>query len=132
MNFIKIILRGVGQVMFQNNIYSGILFLIGIFYNSWLLGLVAALGTIISTSSAQIFKYPKEDIKNGLYGFNGTLTGIAVPTFFELNIYSVSMLIFGAILSTYLMKFLKNIIPPFTAPFVIATWIVIHSLTLLF
>jgi urea transporter len=71
MRFIQTILRGIGQVMFQNNIYSGILFLGGIFYNSWLLGLAALFGTIISTGSAQILRYPKEDIQNGLYGFNG-------------------------------------------------------------
>ncbi len=82
MRFIQTILRGIGQVMFQNNIYSGILFLGGIFYNSWLLGVAAVLGTIISTAAAQILKYPKQDIQNGLYGFNGTLTGIAVFCFF--------------------------------------------------
>mgnify|MGYP001279759898 CR=1 FL=1 len=132
MKFIQIILRGIGQVMFQNNSYSGILFLFGIFLNSWLLGLAALFGTVISTISAQILKYPKEDIKNGLYGFNGTLTGIAVFLFFEVNITSVLALVTGAVLSTLLMKFLKKIIPPFTAPFVLATWFVIYLLLLVF
>lgn len=128
MRLIQIILRGIGQVMFQNNIYSGILFLIGIFYNSWLLGLAALLGTIISTGSALLLKYPKEDIQNGLYGFNGTLTGIAVLLFFEVNLVTVLALIAGAVLSTLMMGLLKKMIPPFTAPFVVVTWFVIYSL----
>lgn len=82
MKYIQAILRGIGQVMFQNNSYSGALFLVGISYNSWLLGLAALLGTVISTAFAQFLRYSKEDIQNGLYGFNGTLTGIAIFSFF--------------------------------------------------
>lgn len=118
--------------MFQNNIYSGILFLLGIFYNSWFLGLAALFGTIISTGAAHLLKYPKEDIENGLYGFNGTLTGIAVFLFFELSLTTVIALIVGAIVSTLLMHLLKKYVPPFTAPFVLATWFVMYSLLLVF
>jgi urea transporter len=132
MKFIPTILRGIGQVMFQNNIYSGALFLVGIFYNSWLLGLAALFGTIISTVIAQIFRYPKEDIQNGLYGFNGTLTGIAVLCFFEINVTTVLALIVGSVLSTLLMGLLKRIIPPFTAPFILVTWFVIYTLLFVF
>ena len=132
MRFIQTLLRGIGQVMFQNNIYSGILFLGGIFYNSSLLGLAAVLGTIISTAAAQILKYPKQDIQNGLYGFNGTLTGIAVFCFFEVNVLTVSALVLGAFLSTPLSHFLKKLISPFTAPFVMVTWFLIYSLLFLF
>lgn len=132
MRFIQTILRGIGQVMFQNNVYSGILFLIGIFYNSWLLGLAALFGTIISTSTARILKYSKEDINNGLYGFNGTLTGIAVLLFFEVNYATILALITGAVLSTLIMHFLKKILPAYTAPFVLATWLVIYLLLFIF
>ncbi len=125
-------LRGIGQVMFQNNIYSGFLFLSGIFFNSWLLGLAAILGTVISTSTAQVMKYPAEEIKNGLYGFNGTLTGIAVLCFFEVSTITVLAIIIGAVLSTFIMHYLKKIAPPFTAPFVIATWLIIYSLLFVF
>lgn len=132
MKFLQIILRGVGQVMFQNNIYSGILFLVGILYNSWILGLAAILGTMISTGTALILKYPKEDIQDGLYGFNGTLTGIAVLCFFEVSLITTLALVVASVLSTPLMNFLKKIISPLTAPFVLATWFAIYSLIFLF
>lgn len=132
MKYMQKYLRGIGQVMFQNNIYSGILFLGGIFYNSWQLGLAALFGTIISTTTARILKYPKEDTQNGLYGFNGTLTGIAVLCFFEINAATILAIIIGAALSTFIMHYLKKITPPFTAPFVIATWFVIYSLLFVF
>ena len=131
MKFPETILRGIGQVMFQNNWLSGLLVLAGIFYNSWMLGLAAIAGTCISTISAQILNYSKVDIQNGLYGFNGTLTGIAVLCFFEVSPMTVGALIVGATLSTLVMRFLKKILPPFTAPFVMVTWLLIYSLLLL-
>lgn len=50
------LLRGVGQVMLQNNALTGLLFLIGIFYNSWIMGLGAMLGVLVSTLVAEIKK----------------------------------------------------------------------------
>lgn len=132
MRFIQSIIRGIGQVMFQNNIYSGILFLVGVFFNSWLLGLAALIGTIISTGTAQILGYSKDDIQNGLYGFNGILTGIAVFCFFEVDLVSILALLFGSVLSTLVMRFLKGFIPPFTAPFVVVTWILMNTLLFVF
>ena len=125
MKLIRSILRGIGQVMFQNNSYTGILFLIGIFYNSCLLGLAAVIGTVISTLSAKLLNYSKTEIKDGLYGFNGTLTGIAIYCFFEPTIITLVGLIAASFLSTWLMHEMKRILPPFTAPFVLVTWLVL-------
>jgi urea transporter len=132
MRYIQSILRSLGQVMFQNNIYSGLLFLIGILYNSPILGVAAILGSAISISTAQILKYPKKDIENGLYGFNGALTGIALWYFFGFSTTTLFALIIGAALTSPLNYYLKKIIPPFTAPFVIITWIVMYLLLLIF
>src|SRR5690554_973415 len=132
MKYIQAILRGIGQVMFQNNSYSGALFLVGISYNSWLLGIAALLGTVISTAFAQFLRYSKEDIQNGLYGFNGTLTGIAIFSFFKPDIIAFAALFIGAALSTIVMHFLKKVLPPFTAPFVLSTWAVMYSLIFVF
>lgn len=131
LHYFKIILRGVGQVMLQNNALTGLIFLIGIFYNSWIMGLVAIAGTTISTTSAIFLKYSKEDIKNGLFGFNGTLVGIAVFFYFGVSVYSFLAVIIGAILSTVIMKIIKKTIPAFTAPFVISTWIMMLGMKLL-
>lgn len=130
-NYIKIILRGVGQVMLQNNALTGLLFLVGIFYNSWVFGLGALFGNIISTFSAKFFGYSKENIEKGLYGFNGTLVGIAIFCFFGFNFISISAIIIGAILSTIMMHIINKKIPAFTAPFVVSIWIIIIGITLL-
>ena len=46
--------RGIGQVTFQNNALSVLLLLVGIFLNSWPLGVLAVGGNIISTLAACI------------------------------------------------------------------------------
>lgn len=114
-----------GQVMFQNNALSGLLFLAGIFYNSWLLALAVVLGTVISTVTAQLLKYSQSDIEEGIYGFNGALVGVAIWFFFGFSIITTAVLIAGAALSTLLMYGMKKIIPPYTAPFVLVTWLMI-------
>src|SRR5690606_13438944 len=100
--YTKIILRGIGQVMFQNNVLSGLLILAGVFYNSWILGIAAILGTVISTAIAQILKYPKEEIVNGIYGFNGALVGVALWFFFGAGVITFIAISLGSILSSVL------------------------------
>lgn len=132
MLFLQSLLRGLGQVMFQNNWISGLLFLIGVFYNSWLMGLGALAGTLLSTVLAKILKYQKQDIAHGLYGFNGALTGIALVCFFEVTLLSLGALAVAALLSTVVTHELKRIILPFTAPFVVVTWSALYALIFIF
>lgn len=125
-NFLKIILRGVSQVMLQNNSLTGLLFLAGIFYNSWLMGLGVLLGVLTSTLTAFLLKYKEEDINKGLYGFNGTLVGIALLFFFKVNILLIILIIFASALSSIIMNFMhEKKLFPYTFPFVLSTWIII-------
>ena len=100
--------RGIGQVMFQNNALSGLLMLIGIFLNSWQMGLLAVSGNIISTLTARISGYDCDDIKNGLYGFNGTLVGIAVGVFMLLTVSSLMLMAIASCASTYIARFFQH------------------------
>ena len=117
--------RGLGQVMFQNNAVSGLLMLVGIACNSWLLALLALLGNFVGTVTAFFSGYSKEDIEDGLYGFNGTLVGIAVGVFMEPGVASLLLLVAGSMLSTWLARVFayQKLLPGFTAPFILAVWL---------
>jgi len=122
----KTLLNGFSQVMLQKNPLTGLLFLIGIFLNSWLMGIGALVGVIISTLAAMPLKCRQEDIKNGLYGFNGVLVGISLLFFFEPSAQVFALIAVGSVLSTLVMKFmLEKKLPPYTFPFVISAWIMI-------
>lgn len=123
-NLLLILGRGIGQVMFQNNALSGLFMLIGICLNSWQMGILAVCGNIISTLTSYFSGYKHDDIKNGLYGFNGTLVGIAVGVFLQLSIGSLIMLVIASALSTWIAYFFsqQRLLPGFTAPFILAVW----------
>ena len=131
-NFTKSIFRGIGQVMLQKNAITGLLFLIGIFYASWLMGIGALMGVFVGTITALILKYEEKDILNGIYGFNGTLVGIALLFFFKPTILLFLLLIIAVIVSTIVMHFMyKNNLSPYTFPFVITTWVFIFLIKIL-
>jgi len=79
--FIGWTLRGVGQVVFQNNPVSGAVILGGLYYNSWIYGTVCLVGTAVGTLTALLLKADRELIKNGLFGFNGALVAIGLVAF---------------------------------------------------
>ncbi len=120
--YIKIILRGISQVMLQNNALTGLLFLAGILYNSPSMAAGAFIGVLTSTATAYVLKYDKNDIEKGLYGFNGALVGVALALFFRFGVLMVFLIAAGAAASSVLMWLLKKRIPPYTLPFVLVTW----------
>lgn len=126
LGFLDSILRGVGQVMFQNNSYTGFFFLCGLFYNSLTFGSAALLGTIVSTGTAHLLCANTKDIKDGLYGFNGTLTAIGLMFFLHPNTLALGYIVLAAAASTILMAAIMRLfesskLPTLTAPFVITT-----------
>ena len=78
LGFLDAVLRGVGQVMLQNNSWTGLLFLVGIFYNSSLFGLAVVLGTSVSTLAAMMFAADRALVRAGMFGFNGALVATAL------------------------------------------------------
>lgn len=119
--------RGIGQVMFQNNALSGLLMLAGIACNSLVLSLLALAGCWIGTLTAFWLGYSREDILDGLYGFNGTLVGIAIGVFMEISIPALVLLVLGSALSTWVARGfrLQNLLPGFTAPFTLVVWLLL-------
>lgn len=130
--FPRTFLRGVGQVMFQDNVWSGLLFLIGIFWGAYEegFGLVAwgmLVGTLVSTLTGYILQLPDENGANGLWGFNGCLVGCAFPTFMGHTVWMWVGLIICSALSTWVRTGLDNVmskwnVSSLTFPFVLSTY----------
>ncbi|HEU0196408.1 MAG TPA: urea transporter [Nevskiaceae bacterium] len=120
------VLRGLGQVMLQNNSYAGLLFLIGLFWNSWLFAVAALVGTVAATATAWLMDAQRADIRAGLYGFNGALVGIGLLYFLHPVVLTWIYVIVAAGCSTVVMAALSRWLdawrtPALTAPFVITT-----------
>jgi urea transporter len=86
LQFIDACLRGIGQVIFQNNPLSGALFLGALVWGSFLantphipVGGVAAL--VAATATAVWLRADRGSLGAGLFGYNGILTGLALSYF---------------------------------------------------
>lgn len=121
---IKTLLLGFSQVFLLQNALSGALILVGLFCNSWQLALLALLGCLVSRSAASLWRDTEQEIADGLYGFNGTLVGIALGVYWEISWLSILLLVVGAALSTWLARACRRYaqLPGLTAPFIIAVW----------
>ena len=124
--FIDAVLRGIGQVMLQNNSYTGVLFLLGMFYNSVVLGTAVLVGTAASTGAALLLGLDRGQLRAGWFGFNGALTAVALLYFFQGDARAWVYVLCAAVVSTVLMAaFLRLLaawqLPALTAPFVFTT-----------
>ena len=74
--FLEILCKGTGQVMFQDNAWTGLFFLAGIFYGSYVTGNPAVAwgalaGVFMSTITGYLLRYPAEKGTAGLWDSTG-------------------------------------------------------------
>ncbi|MCC6337112.1 MAG: urea transporter [Myxococcales bacterium] len=124
------VLRGVGQVMLQNNTWAGLLFAAGAFAASPAAGASLLAGATISTLVAALLGADRGDVRAGLYGFNGALVGIALAVFLRMDAFFWALLVGGAggatVVAAALSQALRaHALPALTAPFVLVTWAIL-------
>jgi urea transporter len=125
--FIDEILRGIGQVMFQNSPITGLFFLAGLFVGGWQFGIYGLLGTTASTLTARWLGVPASAVQAGVYGYNGTLVGVALAFYLADNALLPVYVIFAAAVSAVVAGAIGNLlstwnVPALTGPFVVTTW----------
>jgi urea transporter len=129
--------HGIGQVMFQGSLWTGLLFLVGIAINdrqhaAWVLAgsIVGMLLAWHHTTEATRAIDPErlvdralfDNIALGLYGYNATLAAVALFLWRR----SVIPPLLGMLLSVPLTELVPLLgLPALTAPFVLATWLVL-------
>lgn len=135
LRFVDINLRGTGQVMFQNHPLTGLLFLAAIAWGSLAAGAGAVLfggllGLVAATLTAMWLRVDAEGLAAGLYGYNGLLVGLALPTFLApsptLWVYGV----LGGAVSVVSLLGTANVtrgwrVSALTFPFVLTTWLLL-------
>ncbi|WP_137387703.1 urea transporter [Rhodoligotrophos defluvii] len=128
-------LRGAGQVMLQNNPLTGLLFILGICWGAIAAGNLAlaiggVVGLIVATLTAILLEADETALDQGLFGFNGILVGVAIPTFLAMSPATWFILIIGAAVSTIVMLATSHVmkvwgVPALTFPFVLTAWLVV-------
>jgi urea transporter len=126
---LRAVLRGIGQVFFQENALTGACFALGIAASSPLMALGALVGSVLGYATARLAKFDQGEVAAGIYGFNATLVGIATFFFFQPGVASVALLLVGCIVATLLTWLMRKHVPfpTYTTPFIVTTWVV-HAL----
>ena len=108
LRFVDINLRGTGQVMLQDNPLSGALFLAAIAWGSFAAGapriaIGGILALLVATLTAYWVRADEKSLAAGLYGFNGILVGLALPTFLAPGPLLWAYVILGGAVSAIVM-----------------------------
>ena len=135
LRFIDINLRGTGQVMFQNNPLTGLMFLVAIAWGSYTGSAPAVfvgglLGLVVASATAMWLRVDKQALRDGLFGYNGILVGLALPTFLAPSPLLWCYVVIGAAVSVVAMLGTANVtkawsVSALTFPFVITTWLLL-------
>lgn len=134
------VLRGIGQVVFQNNPVSGLIILGALFLNSWIYGAICLLGTVVSTLTARILDADKGLVADGLFGFNGALVGLALVAFTSADfrvgavpsIHMFIYILFAAAMTSVVFAAISVLLKPYkvaalTMPFVLVGWLFLFA-----
>lgn len=135
LRFVDINLRGAGQVMFQDNPLSGLLFLVAVGWGSYA-GDAPAVATggllalVTATLAAYWLRVDRGALHAGLFGFNAYLVGLALPTFLTPSPLLWAYVALGGAVSVVVMLAFVNAVkswevPALTAPFVLVAWVML-------
>ncbi len=127
-------LRGSGQVVFMNNPLTGLLNFVALGWaawaggTTWAVALGALLGVLVATALATWLQVESGALRAGLYGFNGMLVGVGLPTFVAPSPVMWTLLVVAAAASVQLTRALARLLdrwgmPGLTFPFVAITWL---------
>lgn len=114
--------RSIGEVDLQGSIWTGLLFLIGIALNDKAHAAWVFVGALIATLAAVYHNDPSHDVALGLSQYSAPLAAVAL----YLARKSLVAPLLGVLLTVPLTEFFPiTHLPTYTAPFVLATWIVL-------
>lgn len=112
--------------MLQENKWTGLLFLLGLFIGNWRYGLAALLASIVGTLTARLLTYKSKEVDAGLFGFSPALVGVVLVFLFD-AVWQIWLLVFlGAAIAAILQHFfIRRNFPAFTFPFILVSWMFI-------
>ena len=138
---INTILGGIGQVFFMGSPVVGIIFVFGLWVNSWKAAVFALIGSISGAVVGFLLGVPADTITYGIYGFNSVLTAIALgDTFLKKGRAAYALATLAALITGFVTATLITVtsqfpispsgtahLPVQTSAFVVTTFIFLFA-----
>jgi urea transporter len=122
-NYLALFSHGFGQVIFQDNIWSGMLFIVGVLISRPIAAIFGLVGIVLSSLLAYQLGEPVPDIYLGLLSYNAVLCAITFAGKKAGDILMAFIAIGLSVLITIQMRHLN--LPALTFPFVLGSWLTI-------
>ncbi|AWB86150.1 urea transporter [Mycetocola zhujimingii] len=123
--FFRSVLTNASQVVLIDNVWAGALILIGLFVANWKVGIAAVLGSVVGSLCALALQETLTETANGLAGYSGVLTAIALSvTFLKSNATSWILAVIGTIITALVTLLMHRLgAPTYTWPYILTTWV---------
>ncbi|MFE9486992.1 urea transporter [Streptomyces sp. NPDC006641] len=123
-------LRGIAQVVLVGSPWSGLLFAVALFVGGWRLGVFGLLGTAASTGAAVLLGADRKGVAQGLQGYCGCLTGVALVVRLGASWQTAVLVVLGAAACTVLSGAAGRLLAPLGLPVLTAPYcLVVSALT---
>jgi urea transporter len=124
----RMVLRGIGQIYLQSGAPAGAVLLAAVAWQSWTLAGACLLGALTGT----VWGLSAGDAagsRAGLDGYNGALTGLGVMAVLPAGVLAWSLVAPLACLAAWTAHAWRRrcAVPPYTAPFVLVTWLLMAA-----
>jgi urea transporter len=117
-------LVGIGQIYFQASPVFGTVLLLCLYLNAPALAMGCALGVCSASLAAWAMRLPSDERYDGIYSFNGALTGIGLCAGYRLDAALLVWIAASGLLTAALTQAMQRLrIPPLTLPFVLMMWL---------
>ena len=125
LGFARSLLTNVSQVVLIDNVWAGGLILLGLFVASWRVGLAGLLGSVVGSVSALLMGESLTETANGLAGYSGVLTAIALSVvFLKSRAISWILAVIGTIITAVVTVLMHQLaVPTYTWPYILTTWV---------
>lgn len=127
-SLVRSLLTNVSEVVLVNNLWAGTLILLGLFVASWRVGLAAVMGSVIGSLCALALGDTSSTIAEGLAGYSGVLTAIALSvTFLRSSVASWLYAALGVVVTAVVTLVMTDLTsaPHYTWPYIVTTWVLL-------
>ena len=119
------------QIFFAKNKVMGVMIML-VTLLDFHAGISGMLAVLTANTAAYLIGFNRQQIINGLYGFNALLVGLGLGVYFQLNLSFFIILIFISILTLIFTVTLEGILfkyglPYLSLPFLLGIWVITLS-----
>jgi urea transporter len=118
------LLSSIGQIYFQSSPIFGIALLLCLYLTDPALAMGCVLGACVASATAWMLAFPDEDRRQGIYSFNGALSGAGLAALYQFSSAMAAWIALAGVVTALLSRAAQRAgLPVLTSLFVLVMWL---------